>query len=126
MQCCISRNSISVASRAPFGATSPEGSGTAYLMRQLFEDPDLQELDVRLSHHGLLEQAELVAQGKLDLAAFVTQEDAEFLRTIIRQYGLDIVSPQDLQGLIARYPWLSLGSFLLYFRTKQANYVLLI
>src|SRR5215813_10018670 len=40
----------------------PEGSGTAYLMRQLFEDPDLQELDVRLSHHGLLEQAELVAQ----------------------------------------------------------------
>src|SRR6516164_1263855 len=87
----------------------PEGSGTAYLMRQLFEDPDLQELDVHLSHHGLLEQAELVAQSKLDLAAFVIQEDAELLRTIIRQHGLDIVSPQDLQGLIARYPWLSLG-----------------
>jgi TRAP-type uncharacterized transport system substrate-binding protein len=84
----------------------PEGSGTAYLMRQLFEDPDLQELDVHLSHHGLLEQAELVAQNKLDLAAFVIQEDAEFLRTIIRQHGLEIVSPQ---GLIARYPWLSLG-----------------
>jgi hypothetical protein len=39
----------------------------------------------------------------------VIQEDAEFLRTIIRQHGLDIVSPQDLQGLVARYPWLSLG-----------------
>src|SRR5215813_13869045 len=88
----------------------PEGSGTAYLMRQLIEDPDLQELDIHLSHHGLLEQAELVAQSKLDIAAFVMQEDAEFLRTIIRQHGLDIVSPQDLQGLIARYPWLSLGS----------------
>src|SRR5262249_32349690 len=87
----------------------PEGSGTAYLMRQLFEDPDLQELDVRLSHHGLREQAELVAQSKLDIAAFVIQEDAEFLRTVIRQHGLEIVSPQDLQGLIARYPWLSLG-----------------
>src|SRR5215471_2113302 len=87
----------------------PEGSGTAYLMRQLFEDPDLSALDVRLSYHGLREQAELVAQSKLDLAAFVMQEDAEFLRTIIRQHGLDIVSPQDLQGLIARYPWLSLG-----------------
>jgi TRAP-type uncharacterized transport system substrate-binding protein len=87
----------------------PEGSGTAYLMRQLFEDPDLQELEVHLSHYGLLEQAELVAQSKLDLAAFVIQEDAEFLRTIIRRHGLDIVSPQDLQGLIARYPWLSLG-----------------
>jgi uncharacterized protein len=87
----------------------PKGSGTAYLMRQLFDDPDLLELDVQLSHHGLLEQAELVAQSKLDLAAFVTQEDAEFLRTVIRQHGLDIVAPKDLQGLIARYPWLSLG-----------------
>src|SRR5262245_59897831 len=87
----------------------PEGSGTAYLMRQLFEDPDLHALDVHLSHHGLLEQAQLVAESKLDLAAFVMQEDAEFLRTVIRQHGLDIVSPQDLQGLIARYAWLSLG-----------------
>src|SRR5215475_11617095 len=87
----------------------PEGSGTAYLMQQLFKDPDLQELNVHLSHHRLLEQAELVAQSKLDLAAFVIQEDAELLRNIIRQHGLDIVSPQDLQGLIARYPWLSLG-----------------
>ena len=87
----------------------PEGSGTAYLMRQLFEDSDLRALDVHLSHHGLREQGQLVADGKLDLAAFVMQEDAEFLRTLIRQYGLDIVSPQDLQGLIARYPWLSLG-----------------
>ena len=87
----------------------PEGSGTAYLMRQLFEDPDLRALDVHLSHHGLLEQAQLVAESKLDLAAFVMQEDAEFLRTVIRQHGLDIASPRDLQGLIARYPWLSLG-----------------
>src|SRR5262249_3641093 len=94
------------------GATigiGPQGSGTAYLVRQLFEDPDLQELHVHLSHHELLEQAELVAQSKLDLAAFVIQEDAKFLRTVIRRHGLDIVSPQDFQGLIARYPWLILG-----------------
>jgi TRAP-type uncharacterized transport system substrate-binding protein len=88
----------------------PEGSGTAYLMQQLFEDPDLRELGVRLSQHELREQAELLAQGKLDLAAFVMQEDATFVRTLVRQYDLDIVSPQDLQGLIARFPWLSLGS----------------
>jgi len=50
-----------------------------------------------------------VAQGKLDLAAVVMQEDADFLHNIIGQYGLDIVSPRDLQGLVARYPWLSLG-----------------
>ena len=50
-----------------------------------------------------------MAGGKLDLAAFVMKEDAEFLRDVIRRYGLDIVSPQDLQGLIARHRWLSLG-----------------
>ena len=87
----------------------PEGSGTAHLMQQLFQDSDLQQLGLRFSHHALTEQAELVAQGKLDLAAFVMQEDAEFLRNLIRQHGLDIVAPNDLKGLIARYPWLSFG-----------------
>jgi TRAP-type uncharacterized transport system substrate-binding protein len=87
----------------------PEGSGTAYLMHQLFDDPDLRTLDAHLSYHELPEQAELVAQGKLALAAFVMQEDAEFLRNVIHQYGLDIVAPEDIEGLIARYPWLSLG-----------------
>ena len=45
------------------------------------------------------------------LAAFVMQEDADFLQDVIRQYGLDIVSPQNLPGLIARYPWLTLGRY---------------
>jgi TRAP-type uncharacterized transport system substrate-binding protein len=87
----------------------PEASGTAYLMHQLFEDPDLGELNVRLSNHDLLEQVRLVKQGDLDLAAMVTQENAAFLHRIIGQNGLDIVSPRDLEGLIGRYPWLSLG-----------------
>jgi len=88
----------------------PQGSGTAYLMQQLFAGPDLRELDVHLSNNNLTEQARLVAEGKLDLAAMVIQENAESLRTIIGQNGLDIAAPQDLQGLIARYPWLSLGT----------------
>jgi TRAP-type uncharacterized transport system substrate-binding protein len=88
----------------------PEGSGTAYLMRQLFEDPDLAALDVRLQHHQLPEQAELVAQGRLDLAAIVMGEDAEFIRTALRQYDLDIASPRELEGLVRRHPWLGLGS----------------
>src|SRR5215510_15369010 len=87
----------------------PQGSGTAFLVQQLLADTDLRELDIHLSYHELSEQAKLVAEGKLDLAAFVMQEDAEFVRAIIRQHNLDIVAPQDLQGLIARYPWLSLG-----------------
>jgi uncharacterized protein len=87
----------------------PEGSGTAYLMRQLFNELDLRKLNTDLRYHEWREQARLVAENKLDLAAFVMQEDAELLRELIRQFSLDIVAPQDLPGVIARYPWLSLG-----------------
>jgi TRAP-type uncharacterized transport system substrate-binding protein len=87
----------------------PEGSGTAYLLRQLFEDPDLQGLGVRLSYHDLTEQAQLVGQGGLDLAAFVMEPEAELFRTVIQKYDLDIVSFTDLEGLLARHPWLGLG-----------------
>jgi hypothetical protein len=68
----------------------PQESGTAYLMRQLFED---RGLDVHFSYHELPEQAELVSQGKLNLAAFVMEDDAELLHTIMRQGDLDIVAP---------------------------------
>ena len=87
----------------------PDGSGTAYLMRQLFDELDLRALDINLSYHDLRKQAQLVAESKLDVAAVVMQENAELLRTLIREYSLDIVAPQDLQGIVARYPWLSLG-----------------
>jgi TRAP-type uncharacterized transport system substrate-binding protein len=87
----------------------PEGSGTAYLVRQLFEDPDLRGLGVRLSNHDLEDQARLVGEGKLDLAAFVMQEDAELIRTVINEYDLNIATFQDLEGLVARHPWLALG-----------------
>ena len=86
-----------------------EGSGTAYLLRQLFEDPDLRELAVRLSYYELAEQARLVGQGGLDLAAFVMEPEAELLRSIIHKDDLDIVSFTDLEGLLARHPWLDLG-----------------
>jgi TRAP-type uncharacterized transport system substrate-binding protein len=48
------------------GATigiGPDGSGTAYLMKQLFADADLRRLDVRLSHHELSEQASAGGRG---------------------------------------------------------------
>jgi len=87
----------------------PEGSGTAHLMQQLLTDRDVGDLGFKLSYHPLAEQAALVAQGKLDIAAVVMQEDAEFLRNLIREHRLDIVAPDDLPGLIARHPWLGLG-----------------
>ena len=67
----------SILSGSP-GGYGPKDSGTAYLMRQLFDDADLRQLEVNFSYHELSEQAELVAQGKLDLAAFVMEEDATF------------------------------------------------
>ena len=87
----------------------PEGSGAGYLMLQLFKDQDIAALDVRLSHHKRSEQIELVAEGQLDLAAFVMAEDAEFLRTVIRKHDLDIAAPKEIEGLVRRHPWLSLG-----------------
>lgn len=105
-----SHTSVSFADlrRASIGI-GPEGSGTAYLVRQLFEDPDLRGLGVRLSHREIAEQAQLVGQGELDLAAIVMEADAELLRTLVQQYGLDVATLQDLEGLVARHPWLSLG-----------------
>ena len=97
----------------------PEGSGTAYLARLLLGDPDLAGLNIRTSYHELEEQAQLVAKGSLDFAAYVMRDDAEFLRSIIRRYRLDIVDLQDLQGLVGRHPWLSLG------RVPQGRYDLL-
>jgi TRAP-type uncharacterized transport system substrate-binding protein len=87
----------------------PEGSGTAYLMRQLFEDADLKNLGVRLATGQFAEQAEQVAQGRLDLAAVVMAEDAEFLPDAVRKYDLDIASPRELEGMIKRHPWLDIG-----------------
>ena len=54
----------------------PEGSGTAYLMQQLLQNSDLRGLDLKPSNHDLEAQAQLVRDGKLDLAAFVMNENA--------------------------------------------------
>jgi len=87
----------------------PEGSGTAFLMRQVFGDQDLADLKIDMPFGGLEEQAESVSKGQLDLAAYVINSDAQFLQTIIRKYSLDMVELADLSGLIGRYRWLALG-----------------
>jgi len=87
----------------------PDGSGTAYLMRQLMENSDLKALDLKASNHGLEAQAELVRDGQLDLAAFVMDANAELIRTPATKYDLEILSPADIEGLAARDKWLRLG-----------------
>ena len=87
----------------------PEGSGTAYLMQQLLLNSDLADLDLKPSNHDLEEQAGLVRDGQLDLAAFVMNENAEMVRSLANKYDLEIVAPSDIEGLVARDKWLHLG-----------------
>src|SRR5208337_3917532 len=87
----------------------PDGSGTAYLVRQLLENSDLKALDLRPSNQGLEAQAERVRDGQLDLAAFVVNENAEIVRALANKYDLEIVAPADIEGLVARDKWLRLG-----------------
>src|SRR5271166_986426 len=87
----------------------PDGSGTAYLMRQLLENSDLKSLELKPSNHDLEAQAGMVRDGQLDLAAFVMTANAELIRTLASKYDLEIVAPADIEGLVARDKWLSLG-----------------
>jgi TRAP transporter TAXI family solute receptor len=87
----------------------PEGSGTAYLMQQLMENSDLSGLGLKPSNHDLEEQARLVRDGALDVAASVMNENAEMVRTLANKYDLEIVAPADIEGLVARDKWLRLG-----------------
>ena len=87
----------------------PDGSGTTYLMRQLLENSDLRDLDLKPSNHDLEAQAEMVRDGQLDLAAFVMTANAELIRTLAKTYDLEIVAPADIEGLAARDKWLRLG-----------------
>jgi len=87
----------------------PEGSGTAYLMQQLLENSNLKDLDLKPSNHPAATQVELVHDGELDLAAYVINENAPAVREYIKRYDLEIVSPADEEGLLARDKWLRLG-----------------
>ena len=51
----------------------------------------------------------MFATAKLDLAAFVMNENAEMVRTLANKYDLEIVAPADIEGLVARDKWLRLG-----------------
>jgi TRAP-type uncharacterized transport system substrate-binding protein len=87
----------------------PDGSGTDFLMRQLLGNSDLKDLGLRPSNHDLEVQAELVHGGQLDLAAFVMNENADLIHTLMSKYDLEIVAPADIEGLVAREKWLRLG-----------------
>jgi hypothetical protein len=67
-------------------------------MRQLLENSDLKDLNLKPSNHDLETQAELVRDGQLDLAAVVMNENAALIRTLTTKYDLEIVAPGDIEG----------------------------
>ena len=73
------------------------------------ENSDLSGLGLKPSNHNLEEQAGLVRDGQLDLAASVMNEKAELVRTLVNKYDLEIVAPTDIEGLISRNKWMHIG-----------------
>ena len=87
----------------------PERSGTAELMKRLLADPDFAGLGLKLSHHTGAEQLDLAARGELDLAAYVMDEDAPFIRKALRERDLQMVGFTNLDVVARRLRWLRHG-----------------
>lgn len=87
----------------------PERSGTARVAHQIFESHELSRLGVVLSHHANAEQLDLVEKGALDLAAFVIDEDAAFITSVIRDRGLQIADLAHADVIARRFPFLRHG-----------------
>jgi TRAP-type uncharacterized transport system substrate-binding protein len=87
----------------------PEKGGTAELMKKLLADPDFAGLDLKLSHHAGAEQLDLAERGELDLAAFVMDEDAPFIRKAVRERGLQLVGFPNMDVVARRLRWLRHG-----------------
>jgi hypothetical protein len=88
----------------------PERSGSAYLAERLLITTDLASLQITLEHHPLKQQVELAADGKLDLALFIMDEDADLIGDAVRDKGLQIVGLEHTEALARRFPFVSYGS----------------
>lgn len=91
-------------------SVGPEHSGAAFLAERLFRGKDMASLNITLEHYPLKRQAELAAAGKLDLAFFVIEEDAELIQTAVRDQGLQIVGLEQTEALARRFPFMNNGT----------------
>ena len=87
----------------------PEGGGTARIVKQMLALPELAPLGVELSFHSLPEEIEMAANGQLDLAAVVMDEDAPFIAKSIRDRGLQVAGFSHLDVISRRLPHLKTG-----------------
>src|SRR5512134_474705 len=88
----------------------PTGSGTDYLARSFLESDEMKPLGLALSNHDLTVQVDLVASGGLDVGVFVLDENAQLIRTAVRDRGLQLASFEHLGVIPTRVPFLSVGT----------------
>jgi TRAP-type uncharacterized transport system substrate-binding protein len=87
----------------------PAGSGSAQLMRRLFELPEIAALGAELRHGTPAEQLAQVEQGQLDLMVVVQDEDTPWLVDILRQGRLQMVGFTKLDVVARRLPHFRTG-----------------
>jgi TRAP-type uncharacterized transport system substrate-binding protein len=83
-----------------------QGSGSDYLMRQLFERGPLAKLQLKLENHTLQQQLDAVRDGSLDIAAMLIDEDAELLSNAVLSQPLELLALKHLDVVARRYPFL--------------------
>jgi TRAP-type uncharacterized transport system substrate-binding protein len=87
----------------------PQGSGSAQLMRRLFQLPELALLAAELEYGTPAEQLEHVEQGRLDLMVVVLDEDAPWLVDVLRSGRLQMVGFSKLDVVARRLPHFRTG-----------------
>lgn len=87
----------------------PAGSGTDHLARAILEADDFKSLGLRLQNHEIGAQLDLLQRGVLSLGVFVLDEDAQLIRTAVRERGLQLASFAHLDVIARQHPFLSHG-----------------
>ena len=80
----------------------PEGSGSAYVSRQVMAQ--LAELDIKVTNHTLSEQLAMLERGDLDLGAMVIAPGAQLMLQAVRDRKLQIADIPAADALAPRLP----------------------
>lgn len=80
----------------------PEGSGSAYVARQVMAQ--LAELDIKVTNHTLSEQLAMLERGDLDLGAMVIAPGAQLMLQAVRDRKLQIADIPAADALAQRLP----------------------
>jgi hypothetical protein len=87
----------------------PQGSGSAQLMRHLFQLPELARLDAQLRQGTPAEQLGQVEAGELDLMVVVLDEDSPWLVELLRSGRLQMAGFTRLDVVARRLPHFRTG-----------------